>query len=113
MRSAPLDSYGLNVAKRGQFTPIPDFDSVPHRMKLSIPSSSTQWGKGQRNKWLAVWCECMAQINQQARDPEAKVDWKFWGWDYLAVIPIDQPAGPIFRKHVAEYDARRLGRAVS
>jgi hypothetical protein len=74
-----------------------------HRMKLSIPSSSTFWGRSHRNRWLAVWCTCMAQTNDQTRDPAASVDQHFWGFDYLAVIPITQPAGPVFSQHVADF----------
>jgi len=56
-----------------------------------------------RNSQLVVWCECMAQINDQDRNPNARVDWHFWGFDYIAIIPIDQPAGPVFRQHVADF----------
>lgn len=86
-----------------------------HRMKLSIPGGArtgTRWGRGKRNSWLAVWCTCMAQTNDQlghpgkAGDTAAEVPWRFWAFDYIAVIPITQPAGPVFRQHVLEADAR-------
>jgi hypothetical protein len=73
-----------------------------HRMKLSV----------RRNSRLVVWCTCMAQVNDQVGhpsrpgDPAAPVPWRFWGFDYLAVIPINQPAGPVFRQHVLESTAK-------
>lgn len=70
---------------------------VPHRMKLSM----------RRNSLVAVWCTCMAQTNDQDRKPESRVDWRFWGFDYIAIIPVTQSAGAVFRAHVEDYDARR------
>lgn len=70
---------------------------IPHRMRLSI----------RKNRQLVVWCTCMAQINDQDRKPDAAVPWNFWAYDYLAVIPVTQPAGPVFRQHVAESDAQQ------
>lgn len=69
----------------------------PHRMRLSI----------RKNSRLVVWCECMAQINDQDRNPNARVDWRFWAFDYIAIIPITQPAAPVFRAHVQQYETQR------
>lgn len=87
---------------------------LPHRMRLSIRKRSslnaverakTEGFPGQ--DCLVVRCDCMAQINDQDRAPDAVVPWGFWAFDYIALIPLTTHAQPIFDQHVAEYDARR------
>lgn len=55
---------------------------------------------------LVVRCTCMAQINDQDRKPDVNVPWRFWGYDYIAIIPLTEPAAPVFAAHVAETDAQ-------
>lgn len=74
-------------------------------MKMSIPHKI----RGKRNNRIArLYCQCMAGLNDQDRDENAEVPWRFWAFDWFAEIDlVDESAVQAFRAHCAEVDECR------
>jgi hypothetical protein len=80
----------------------------PHRLRISarrrkaLPDVVRRRLPPGGQDVAVLWCECMADTNDQRRNPLARVSLGFWGFDYIAVIPLSQPAGPVFAQHIAD-----------